>query len=114
MTKVQKIALVGLVGLLPLGALADDDKDCDGKSKYFMKNNSSIIKSSNYKFEGKIEKMPTKGFNGTWIISGKKVLVDDNTKIYQEDDKIETKDEVKVIAKRTNGDIKALILIQDD
>lgn len=106
MRKMHKLALVGLMGLLPFGALADEHK-------YFM-NDSAITKNANYKFEGKIEKMPIDGFNGTWIVSGRTILVDENTKIYQEENQIKIKDELKVIAQRIDGIIKALVIVHDD
>lgn len=116
MTKMQKLALVGLVGLLPLGALADgdhrygfgfdDDRSCMVDSR--------IMKNANYQFEGKIEKMPTSGFNGKWLISGQEILVDDNTKIFQESHQMRLKDELKVIAQRVDGAIKALVIVHED
>lgn len=113
MTKMQKLALVGLVGLLPLGALADRDHGDDFDDRPCMME-SSIMKNANYQFEGKIEKMPTNGFNGKWIVSGQEILVDDSTKIYQDSRRIRLKDELEVIAQRADGAIKALVIIHED
>ena len=66
----------------------------------------------NLVFEGDIEKRPSKGLNGVWVIAGKEVLVDDTTKIFMEDN-LKVSQEVAVLAKREKGKIKAIIIEED-
>lgn len=124
MTKLQKTVATSLVSVLALGALgtsvyAFDDDFKDGDKKEYRKdydgkkhNRLSMIKGANLKFEGKIAKKP-KGLNGVWTVGTQDIIVDDNTKIYQDDKQFEVGGKVEVIAQRINGQIKALIIKHD-
>lgn len=84
----------------------DESHDEDFELDYLVKKGANLV------FEGEIEKKPVNGLNGVWKISGKEIIVDDNTIIFM-DKRINKDDEVEVIAKRENGKIKALLLEQD-
>lgn len=116
MTKSKKIITTALLALIPLGAFAHDDErnhDRDEHHESFSKFDDQKFKDANYEFEGEVDARP-KTLNGTWTISGKKIIVSDNTYILQEEKKIKVGDEVYIIAKRENGKITALSLEQDD
>lgn len=125
-----KILSIALVCAIPLGAFAYDKFDHDAdhdknspKHSYFDKEDKDdhefeefqasyeFLKNSgvNLAFEGELESKPTNGYNGTWKISGTKVIVTDATKIFM-DDKIRLNDEVSVLAKREAGEIKAVVI----
>lgn len=121
----QKIIAAALVVIVPLGLFAHDkyNKHHDGDNKkhgsYEKKydKDSNILaeyKGANYEFEGKLEKKPSTGLSGEWIISGIKVIVDDKTFISHGDEKIKIGDEVEIIAKRENGIVTALDMEIDD
>jgi uncharacterized protein YdeI (BOF family) len=133
--KTKKILIAALICAVPLGAFAYDkykDHDrgdhrkssyhnCDNRdsrdydfeyddfdvSEEFMEKNGV-----NLAFEGIVEKMPKNQFNGVWTISGKKVTVDNKTRIFMEKN-INPKDEVEVLSKRENGKIYAVMIAQD-
>lgn len=90
-----------------MGHFMDDDED-----DFFFGNEFFIKNGANLAFEGKIENKPTKGFNGTWKISGMDVLVNDDTKIFIDKD-TKRGDEVNLLAKREAGKIIALQLELD-
>lgn len=128
MKRLHKIIAIGLVTAIPLGLVAHDKYEDrhEGKNSKFSffeddrgehegKYNKDFYekKGVNYFFEGKLQEKPTKGFNGTWTISGIKVIVDDTTTILQEDKQIKIGDEFYVAAKRENGQIKAVEIEQD-
>ncbi len=114
----QKIIAAALVAIVPLGLFAHDkyNKSNDSYEKKYDKDINVLAeyKDANYEFEGKLEKKPETGFSGEWIISGKKIIVDDNTFISHGDEKIKVGDEVEIIAKRENGKITALDMEIDD
>ena len=102
---------LGLVTLVPLAIFASSDRyDFDDKR------NSSYLKKQgvNFIFEGRLEEKPQNALNGKWIISGKTVMVDEDTIIKQEKKEFRVGDEIEISAKRTNGNIKAITLKQDD
>jgi len=87
----------------------DDDFDDDdfGVSEEFMEKNGV-----NLAFEGVVEKLPKNEFNGVWTISGKKILVNNKTRIFMERS-INLNDEVEVLSKRENGKITAVLIAED-
>lgn len=132
----KKIVAITLACAIPLGVFAYDRLDRDDKFEKERHNKSSYHHGgkrdrdhhddddyeltnafleklgANLIFEGKIEKKPAKGFNGVWKISGYDVIVDDKTKIFF-DEEIVVREEVEVVAKRSNGKIKALFIEHD-
>lgn len=114
-----------LVTAIPVGLFAYDKyenrgyknqihMDCDRIHDRDKEDRDMVLpKGTNYVFEGKLEALPKDGLNGTWQISGKKVIVDNNTKIFQEDRNFKIKDEIEVIAKREGNTIKALEIAQE-
>lgn len=79
----------------------------ESEDEFYFDNGFFLKSGANLAFEGKVEKRPTKGFNGVWKISGMEVTVDDNTKIFL-DKNFKVGEDVDVIAKRESGKIKAL------
>jgi hypothetical protein len=121
----QKIIAAALVAIVPLGLFAhdkynkhhdDDKKNISSYEKMFDRDSKILdeYKDANYEFEGKLEKKPSVGLSGEWLISGIKVIVDDKTFISHGDKKIKVGDEVEIIAKRENGIITALDMEIDD
>ncbi len=118
MKNLQKLILSGaLLALIPMTSFADEDRCHDNEhgssyleDRFFMEK----FKDANYEFEGDVEKRPKDNLSGTWIISGIKVIVDDNTFVSHSEHKIKVGDEVEVLAKRENGKITALDIQQDD
>lgn len=136
-SKTKKIVLAGLVCAIPLGLLAhdkyedryegkhdnhkemfkkgmffDDDRDGDHDSMYEKQYYEK--KGVNYIFEGKLEAKPLNSLSGIWKISGKSIMVDDSTMIYQSKVPFKVGDEVYVAAKREGTKIIAIELEQDD
>ena len=127
MKTLNKILLISVVGLIPLGVFAYDkhedkyEKNDRDKQHYDMKKYGDDkddfkyyeSKGVNYEFEGRLESKPKTGFNGTWIISGMKVTVNDKTYISHDKKGFEKGDKIEVLGKRTNGEIIAIELEQD-
>ncbi|MCV6607411.1 MAG: DUF5666 domain-containing protein [Campylobacterales bacterium] len=121
----KKAIAVALVATIPLGLFAydrhgDHDRDEYHKGSFFHDDYDDFDlplsflddKGVNFGFEGKIEKMPTDGFNGIWKIGGRDVEVDNSTKIFI-DERLQEQDRVEVYAKRDNGKLKAVLIEQD-
>lgn len=83
------------------------EDDFDELSYEFMEKNGV-----NLVFEGRIQLKPKDTLNGVWTISGKEVIVSDETIVFMENN-ISITDEVAVLAKRENGKIKAVLIEQD-
>ena len=121
-TTTKTILAAALVATLPLGAFAYDGhknhNDHEDHNDGFFEDHDDKeylekYKDANYEFEGDVEKRPKNSLNGTWVISGIKVIVNDKTFISHEKRNIKVGDEVEVIAKRENGTITALDLSED-
>ena len=111
MKKATKITLGTLAVLLPFALFAGEKhktyfEDFSDENRVFMQ------KGINYSFEGNLEKKPLGKINGTWIIDGKEVIVNDDTLIIQ-DNKFKIGDEIEVLAKRDKGKIFVIQLEQD-
>lgn len=117
MTKSKKIMTTVLVALIPVGVFAHDgyksNNHENNRHDSFSQVEQEKLKDANYEFEGRVESRP-KTLNGTWKISGKKIIVSDKTYIFQEESSISIGDEVYIIAKREDDKIIALSLEQDD
>lgn len=128
MTKLQKRILI-TVGVLaiPISILAmghdkfehyerDGVKGCYEKKMYKHRGAKMMReKGANYFFEGDINELPKNGFNGMWKIGDKQIVVNDETMIVEDDDgKVSTNNEAKVVAKRIDNQIIALKIIVDD
>jgi len=116
MKKPYKLILASaIIATIPLSALAydkydqRDEHECH-EDKFFMEK----YKEVNYEFEGRVNDRPKNKLSGTWTISGIKVIVDDKTFISHSKSHIKVGDDVEVLAKRTNGEITALDISQDD
>lgn len=127
MKTINKVLLTTAIVLIPLGIYAQDKfeehKDFDNKASKHYKDSDDrknsfneylMEKGVNYELEGKLESKPTDGLNGIWTISGTKILVDNTTFIKQSKKLIKVGDTIEVQAKRTNNNIVAIILEQED
>lgn len=88
------------------------EKECEFEDDSFITYEFIEKKGINLSFEGIVQLKPKKGFNGVWTISGKEVIVDDKTIISMEEE-LKITDEVAVLAKRENGEIKAILIEVD-
>jgi len=125
MKKVEKFAVVAAIVLIPLSIFShdkyndhDNKKGVSERSQFFgdddiLDNAYYQSKGINYEFEGVIEKKPKGTLNGEWLISGIKVIVDDNTLISHSKNKLIVGEEVELLAKRENGKITAIELEED-
>jgi len=128
MKKLEKIAIVAAVVLIPLSIFAVEKKDfqhnlLDNKTEVshfdtfdnddVMDNRYFQSKGINYTFEGKIEKRPIKQLNGEWIISGIKVIVNDTTLVSHGDKNLKVGEEVEILAIRKDGTITAVEMEED-
>ena len=77
-------------------ASSDDYRDRDYKRKRYYD-----------KFYGTIEKLPKKGLNGLWVIDGRKVRVDNDTRIEEKHGPIEVGAYVEVKGQEKNGEFLA-------
>ncbi|MDH5682226.1 MAG: DUF5666 domain-containing protein [Spirochaetota bacterium] len=77
-------------------ASSDDYRDRDYKRKRYYD-----------KFYGNIEKLPKKGLNGLWVIDGRKVRVDNDTRIEEKHGPIEVGAYVEVKGQEKNGEFLA-------
>lgn len=113
---INKVLLITVTVLIPLGVFAQEKLE---EHKGFGNNVSSdkkyiIAKGVNYSFEGKLESKPKDGFNGTWIVDGIKIIVNDKTFIKQSKKIVKIGDIIEIKAKRVDDKIVAILLEQEN